>query len=393
MIKNSCKAINEIDLDQQLEETQKLKQCILEFSTRLQKAQDRLLEEDVSKKIKASLMVTQKIPCNRGRRHNSHNPSLSSFHNRQYSKLDIETENQEENMCANQEFASVLSSNIIREPHTAKHCRKTSEYHEDPQQKFDSLQLPISPSLVYRYFKYLLSPFEQGEVLEFNEIYFLGLNAQKIKNYSVTMNYGYDDDRGDYKIIIGDHIAYRYEILQFLGNGSFGQVVKVFDHKTKENLALKIIRNKPRFHQQAEIEIKVLKSLLENDANNKYHVVHLQEGFNFRSHSCIVFEMLGCSLYDVLKTNGFKGLSLRYIKRYAYQILQSLYLMSKLKLIHCDLKPENILLIPSSNSSIKVIDFGSSCHNQNKIYTYIQSRFYRAPEVIFGLDYCEHIDI
>ena len=390
MIKNSSEAINEIDLDEQLEETQNIKQCILEFSTTLQKAQDRLLEEDASKKIKESLLSTQKINYSHSRRYNSYIPSLTS---QESSKKHIQTELKINNIPVAQETNPKSSSNTDREYNYPKHYRNTSDFHEDPQKKFESLQLPITPSLVYRYFKYLLSPFEQGEVLEFNDIYFLGLKAHKNKNYSVSMNYGYDDDKGDYKIIIGDHIAYRYEIMQFLGKGSFGQVIKVFDHKEKKHFALKIIRNKPRFNQQAEVEIKVLKNLLEYDKNNKYHIVHIQEGINFRNHSCIVFEMLGCSLYDVLKTNGFKGINIRYIKRYAYQILQSLYLMSKLKLIHCDLKPENILLTESSNSSIKIIDFGSSCYKQHKTYTYIQSRFYRAPEVIFGLDYNEKIDI
>lgn len=393
MIKNPSKVINEIDLDLQLEETQKLKQCIMEFSTRLQKAQERLLEEDVNKKIKASFEVTQKIQTNHARRHNSHNPAIESLHSRKLSKSEFKTENVEEKPQIRQEFSTALLSNVIREPGAQRHCRKASDFHENPQKKFESLELPISPSLAYRYFKYLLSPFEQGEVLEYNEIYFLGLSAEKIKNYSVSMNYGYDDERGDYRIVVGDHIAYRYEIMQVLGKGSFGQVVKVFDHKNKENMALKLIRNKTRFHQQAEVEIKVLKSVLENDKANKYNVVHIKDTLIFRSHTCIIFEMLGQSLYEVLKGNGFKGIGSRYIKRYSYQILQSLYLLSKLKLIHCDLKPENILLGEGSKSSVKVIDFGSSCYKQSKIYTYIQSRFYRAPEIILGLDYTEAIDM
>lgn len=37
-------------------------------------------------------------------------------------------------------------------------------------------------------------------------------------------NYGYDDDKGDYKIVVGDHIGYRYEVISFIGKGSFGTV-------------------------------------------------------------------------------------------------------------------------------------------------------------------------
>jgi len=72
---------------------------------------------------------------------------------------------------------------------------------------------------------------------------------------------GYDDSRGDYIMISHAHIAYRYEILSLLGKGSFGQVVKVYDHCTNKIVALKVIRNKKRFHQQAIVEVKVLEHL------------------------------------------------------------------------------------------------------------------------------------
>jgi serine/threonine protein kinase len=62
-------------------------------------------------------------------------------------------------------------------------------------------------------------------------------------------------------------------------------------------------------------------------------------------------------------------------------------------LIHCDLKPENILLMQPQRSAIKVIDFGSSCFVNETMYTYVQSRFYRSPEVILGLQYGCEIDM
>ena len=67
--------------------------------------------------------------------------------------------------------------------------------------------------------------------------------------------------------------------------------------------------------------------------------------------------------------------------------------MREESLIHCDLKPENILLKSPDKSGIKVIDFGSSCFANERIYTYIQSRFYRAPEIILGIPYTTAIDM
>ena len=62
-------------------------------------------------------------------------------------------------------------------------------------------------------------------------------------------------------------------------------------------------------------------------------------------------------------------------------------------LVHCDLKPENILLKQQNKSGIKIIDYGSSCFIGQRIYTYIQSRFYRAPEIILGIPYTMAIDM
>lgn len=54
---------------------------------------------------------------------------------------------------------------------------------------------------------------------------------------------------------------------------------------------------------------------------------------------------------------------------------------------------ENVLLKQRGSSSIRIIDFGSSCYVHQRVYTYIQSRFYRSPEVILGLPYGLPIDM
>jgi dual specificity tyrosine-phosphorylation-regulated kinase 2/3/4 len=124
--------------------------------------------------------------------------------------------------------------------------------------------------------------------------------------------------------------------------------------------------------------------------------------FYFRDHLCISFELLSMNLYEFLKMNNFQGCKIPQIKRYlfffsltrfALQILQALSLLYKLRIIHCDLKPENVLLVQPTKAAIKVIDYGSSCYDDQKIYTYIQSRFYRSPEVIMGMNYSVAIDM
>ncbi|KAG1445555.1 hypothetical protein G6F56_009872 [Rhizopus delemar] len=81
------------------------------------------------------------------------------------------------------------------------------------------------------------------------------------------------------------------------------------------------------------------------------------------------------------------------VKRFATQILTSLTLLGENNIIHCDLKPENILLKHPEKSGIRVIDLGSSCFVNERVYSYIQSRFYRAPEVVLGMEYGLPIDM
>lgn len=99
------------------------------------------------------------------------------------------------------------------------------------------------------------------------------------------------------------------------------------------------------------------------------------------------------NLYEFIKCHDFRGFSIKIIRRFAKQLLSSLVLLKAHKVIHCDLKPENVLLAHPSRSEIKVIDFGSSCLENEKVYTYIQSRFYRSPEVILGMQYGMPIDM
>lgn len=252
---------------------------------------------------------------------------------------------------------------------------------------------PITPAQALKLHAGSLTDYEQGEILQAEQVYFLGLGAAKTKGSGDLPNSGFDDERGDYKIVISDHMNYRYEVLSMLGKGSFGQVCRCFDHKHKEAVAVKIIRNKRRFHQQGVVEVKVLEHLRTHDIEDKMCVVKMKGHFMFRKHLCLVFELLSVNLYDFLKTNDFAGLSLNLIRRFAIQLIIALRYLKVNRIIHCDLKPENILLKQANKSGIKVIDLGSSCFEHERIYTYIQSRFYRAPEIMLGIAYTPCIDM
>lgn len=141
------------------------------------------------------------------------------------------------------------------------------------------------------------------------------------------------------------------------------------------------------------VEVKLLEHLRDNDRENKKNIVRIKEYFHFRNHLWIVFEMLSLNLYDFIKDNQYRGFSVPLTRRFAIQILISLIYMKEHKIVHWDLKPENILLRKINKTGIKLIDFGSSWFEQEKIYSYIQSRFYRAPEIILGIPYTTAIDM
>ncbi|XP_017962719.2 dual specificity tyrosine-phosphorylation-regulated kinase 2 [Drosophila navojoa] len=253
--------------------------------------------------------------------------------------------------------------------------------------------LVVSPQQVMILYMHKLTPYERTEILAYPQIYFIGANAKKRPGIYGPNNSDYDNEQGAYIHIPHDHVAYRYEMLKIIGKGSFGQVIKAYDHKTHEHVALKIVRNEKRFHRQAQEEIRILHHLRRHDKYNTMNIIHMYDYFAFRNHTCITFELLSINLYELIKKNGFKGFSLQLVRKFAHSLLQCLDALYKNEIIHCDMKPENVLLKQQGRSGIKVIDFGSSCFESQRVYTYIQSRFYRAPEVILGAKYGRAIDM
>lgn len=244
----------------------------------------------------------------------------------------------------------------------------------------------------------ILSPFEKTEIFSYQQIYFIGQKAAQTRGKisgtnSFAPNLGFDDPEGSYNHITHDQVAYRYEVLRVLGKGSFGQVLKVFDHKKQEFAALKIIRNDKKFEKQARRELKILEHLLMEDSEGSANVVHMKNSFMFRNHACIVFELMSLNLYELIKKNRFQSFDTSLVRNFSHSILLALSTLSRARIIHGDLKPENILLKQPGKSGLKVIDFGSSCYEGASLYSYVQSRFYRAPEVILGAPYTCAIDM
>jgi dual specificity tyrosine-phosphorylation-regulated kinase 2/3/4 len=137
----------------------------------------------------------------------------------------------------------------------------------------------------------------------------------------------------------------------------------------------------------------LLASLNAHDVHGQSCIVKLFDWFEFRSHICGSFEMLGGSLYERLKQNNFKPEPMAAVRPIARQLLSALAFSHSRGIVHCDLKPENVLTLPRGAVAVRLIDFGSACEAGTHPFSYVQSRFYRAPEVILGLEYGPPMDV
>jgi dual specificity tyrosine-phosphorylation-regulated kinase 2/3/4 len=249
---------------------------------------------------------------------------------------------------------------------------------------------PMTSSQALTLFKHKLTKWEQQEIGKYPIVYCIGMEAEKVRtNQNFKANFGFDDEKGKYRVVIRDHIAYRYEVCEIYGLGTFGVVVKALDAKENQYVALKIVDKK----SNAGNEVEILQFIKAADKSGLFGVVDFLTSFTFREHTVIVFEVLSINLYDFLKDSHFEGVSPNLIRRIASQLLQTLSFLHKHQIIHCDLKPENVLFKELNRSLIKLADFGTSCFQGRNVFTYIQSRYYRAPEVILGLSYTTAIDI
>ena len=235
-------------------------------------------------------------------------------------------------------------------------------------------------------------------------------------------------------------------------------------------MAVKVVKNKPAYTRQAAIEIDIFQALQEQKSQQqqlsttsgaesdgttsiatlkKDYMVNLISYFMHENHLCLVFELLGLNLYEVLKRRQFRGLPLTMVRDIIRQSVEGILELSRKNIVHCDLKPENILFVSNDiityvdegnkkrkqqqenrnrptppiqviddpkdslppltgtiipddtiegpatnpNCKIKLIDFGSACFEGHTAHSYIQSRFYRCPEVLLGLPYDTAIDM
>ncbi|EGR27102.1 serine threonine protein kinase, putative [Ichthyophthirius multifiliis] len=240
----------------------------------------------------------------------------------------------------------------------------------------------------------IYSNYDDGDIDMFRDDFFEKIDQKQEQNYFVAQNNDCDDPENYFKIRIGDILNQQYRILQKCGKGVFSNVCKAEQISTGKVAAIKILRREEIMTQSGEREKEVVQKLNQTDKNDKKHIVRLKNIFEHKKHLCLVFEYLAMNLREALKIYGKgKGFSLEAVRSYAFQIFIALSHLKKNNLIHADLKPDN-LLISSDTKTLKMCDFGTALPmEETGLIKYIQSRYYRAPEVMLGYPPYSQIDV
>ncbi|KAF2828638.1 kinase-like protein [Ophiobolus disseminans] len=205
----------------------------------------------------------------------------------------------------------------------------------------------------------------------------------------------WDDHEGYYKLISNELVNNgRYRMVRNLGRGVFANVAQAEDTRadvedpSRKLVAIKMIRRNELMRKASQKEMDFLRKVNEEDPQDKRHIIRLLGSFDHKGHLCIVFEHMSKNLRDLLKeeTNGH-GLALPAVRMYAKQMFNGLQHLQTCQVIHLDLKPDNVL-VSADKKTIKLADFGTAVDRRDIIErtAYLVSRFYRAPEIILGMD-------
>lgn len=207
----------------------------------------------------------------------------------------------------------------------------------------------------------------------------------------------------------GHIINNKYKIIEKLGEGSYGIVVKAIDTRTDAMVAVKISNGSSSSRRAAKEELMALNYIALKDPANISLCVKLVSSFEYNGNICIAFEQLGSDIYHFMKENGFAPFPLNQVRQIAFQLCYAVNFLHHYGMIHTDLKLDNILFIDSSYTTvynaekkmyklvdstyIRLIDFGCAVDSESPRSGRISHRYYRAPEVILNANWSQPVDV
>ena len=181
----------------------------------------------------------------------------------------------------------------------------------------------------------------------------------------------------------------KYQILDELGKGTYGMVLKAKDSETGELVAIKKMFKKYTTWDECK-SLREVKSLINLKHDN---IIKLKEMIRVEDTLYLVFEFMERNLLELMKSRQNKKFSEAQIRCIIWQTLQGIAFMHKYGFFHRDLKPENLLV---NSDKIKIADFGLAREIRSvPPYTdYVATRWYRAPECILkSTNYNSPVDI
>jgi serine/threonine-protein kinase PRP4 len=218
----------------------------------------------------------------------------------------------------------------------------------------------------------------------------------KLKTLNVREADPSEDEQGYYRYRIGERLNNRFQVTGHHGKGVFSNVLSGIDEQTGQPVAIKLLRNNDHMKRAGQKEMAILAQLSTADPEGRYNTIKLLDHFEDRDRLCLVFEPMDMNLRELVKKYGNRvGLGVKAVRVYAFKLFKALLLLKRNNIIHADLKPDNILV--KDKSIVKLADLGSAYEYnplEPDIYNgYLASRYYRAPEIILGLDYSFPIDV
>ncbi|XP_037037259.1 glycogen synthase kinase-3 beta-like isoform X2 [Bradysia coprophila] len=185
-----------------------------------------------------------------------------------------------------------------------------------------------------------------------------------------------------------------YTDTRVIGNGSFGVVFQAKLCDTGELVAIKKVLQDRRFKNR---ELQIMRRLEHcNIVSLKYFFYSSGEKKD-EVYLNLMLEFIPETVYKVARqyAKSKQTIPINFIRLYMYQLFSSLAYIHQLGICHRDIKPQNLLLDPET-AVLKLCDFGSAkqLHPGEPNVSYICSRYYRAPELIFGaINYTTKIDV
>ncbi|KJH47111.1 kinase domain protein [Dictyocaulus viviparus] len=181
-------------------------------------------------------------------------------------------------------------------------------------------------------------------------------------------------------------IEIRYIDTKVIGSGSFGMVYMAKLYDTNENVAIKKVYQDKRFKNR---ELQIMRRLEHPNIIRLMYYYYAVDNTN-EEYLYLVLEFFPKTVHQLIKAYAQTGhvLDLFNIKLYMFQLFRGLSFMSSLNICHRDIKPHNLLVNPEKGT-LRICDFGSAkvMNNDDTNVSYICSRYYRAPELIFGAVY------